>query len=63
MNLLIKKIDNDNNLYKKILKENIFTDRKFKEKILYQKENFFFHIFMQDIDKARRIDNYHWNLI
>ena len=60
---LKKKIDNDNNLYKKILKENIFTDRKFKEKILYQKENFFFHIFMQDIDKARRIDNYHWNLI
>ena len=57
---LIKKIDNDNNLYKKMLKENIFTDIKFKEKMLFQKKNFFFHIFQQDHKKVRRIDNYHW---
>ena len=56
----IKKIDNDNNLYKKILKEKIFTDTKFKEKIENQKIEFLMHIFEQDKNKAKRVDNYHW---
>ena len=56
----IKLIDNDDNLYKKILKENIFTDTKFKEKIENQKIEFLRHIFGQDKNKAKRVDNYHW---
>ena len=60
---LIKKIDNDNKLYKKFLKEKIFIDKKFKEKMLYQKNEFFFHIFEQEKKKVKRIDNYHWKFI
>ena len=57
---LIKKIDNNNNLYKKILKEKVFTDEKFKEKIDNQRIEFLIHIFEQDKNKSKRIDNYRW---
>ena len=56
----IKKIDKNDNLYKNILKENIINDIKFKEKIENIKIQFLIHIFEQDINKAKRIDNYHW---
>lgn len=56
----IKKIDNDDELYRKILKENVFIDPKFKEKIESQKIEFLIHIFDQEIEKARRVDNYHF---
>ena len=52
----IKKIDNDNNLYKKFLNEKIFVGVKFKETIENQKVDFLTHIFEQDKNKARRIN-------
>lgn len=57
----IKKIDNNDELYEKILKENIFIDNYFKEKIENERIEFLYHIFDQDKKKAKRIDNYHWN--
>ena len=56
----IKKIDNNDELYEKILKENIFIDNYFKEKIENERIEFLYHIFDQDKKKAKRIDNYHW---
>ena len=58
----IKKIDNDDNLYKKIIMENVFTNTNFKEKIENQKIEFLLHIFDQDKNKAKRVDNYHWKI-
>ena len=55
----IKKIDNDDNLFKRILKENVFTSEKFYEKIFKQKKEFLINIFNQDKRYAKRIDNYH----
>ena len=57
----IKKIDNDNQLYFNILKENPIIDEKFINKI-DKKEigEFLFNIFNQDKNKAyRRDDNYY----
>ena len=54
----IKKIDNDLNLFQKIIHQNILIDEKFKEKIEKQKIEFLTHIFEQDQKKAKRIDNY-----
>lgn len=56
----IKKIDNDNKLYKSILKENIFIDDKFRDKIEKERVEFLLHIFEQNKKKAKRIDNYHF---
>ena len=56
----IKKIDNNDELYKKILRENIFIDNYYKEKIENERIEFLYHIFDQDRKKAKRIDNYHW---
>jgi len=53
----------DDNLYKKILKENILIDNKFKEKIENQKIQFLINKFEQDINKARRIDTYQKNIL
>ena len=55
----IKKIDNDDSLYKKFLKENVFSDPNFMEKKNNQRADFLIHIFMQDKNKAKRVDNYH----
>lgn len=59
----IKTIDNNNKLYKKMLKENVFIDIKYKEKIEKEKEEFLLHIFSQDLQKAKRTDNYHYNIL
>ena len=56
----IKKIDNNNELYEKILNENIFSDNYYKEKIENERIEFLYNIFDQDKKKAKRIDNYHW---
>ncbi len=57
----IKKIDNDDILYRKILKENILIDySNFKEKIEKEKAKFLINIFDQEKEKARRVDNYHF---
>jgi len=56
----IKKIDNNDKLYKKILSEDIFIDNNYKEKIENERVEFLYHIFDQDKKLAKRIDNYHW---
>ena len=53
----IKKIDNDNELYNKILKENILINDNFIEDSKKEKIEFFKHIFEQDKKLAKRIDN------
>ena len=52
----IKKIDNDDELYKKILNENIFINDNFLENNKKEKIEFFKHIFEQDKKMAKRID-------
>lgn len=56
----IKKIDNNDELYEKILKENIFINNNYKKKIENERIEFLYHIFDQDKKVAKRIDNYHW---
>ena len=56
----IKNIDNNDELYEKILKENIFIDKYYKRKIERERIEFLYHIFDQDKKTAKRIDNYHW---
>ena len=53
----IKKIDNDNELYNSIIKETIFQYNDIVEKIESEKREFLSHIFLQDKDKSKRIDN------
>ena len=52
----IKKIDNDDNLYKSILRENIFKNDYSKEQLEKERIEFLLHIFEQDKKKAKRID-------
>jgi hypothetical protein len=54
----IKKINEDENLYKKILRENLILDINIKKKIEDQKQKFLINIFEQDINKAKRVDKY-----
>jgi hypothetical protein len=58
----IKKIDNDEKLYKDILKENLFNSDDILE--VSKKENikFFNNIFEHEKNNAKRIDRYHYNL-
>ena len=56
----IKKIDNDENLYKAILKEPIFVNDKYTDimnKIGKDLSLFIVNIFLQDKNKAKRIDD------
>ena len=57
---LIKRIDNDNILYEKYLKANIFNDNDQFIKINNEKNDFLYHILEQDINLAKRIDNYYF---
>ena len=54
----IKKIDQDENLYKKILGEKLILDTNINEKIKDQKIKFLINIFDQEINMAKRIDHY-----
>jgi hypothetical protein len=50
----IKKIDNDDQLYKNILKEKVFVDEKILQKAQKEQSDFLIHIFEQDKNKAKR---------
>lgn len=50
----IQKIDNDDELYKSILKEKVYLDDKLLEKLHKEQSDFWFHIFDQDKNKAKR---------
>ena len=58
----IKKIDNNDRLYKSILKENIIVDDNFVLNNKNEKIEFIRHIFEQEKNMAKRIDNYNWNI-
>lgn len=53
----IKKLDNDEKLYKNILREKLFIDDNLAIINNKEKIKFFKHIFEQNKDKAKRIDN------
>jgi hypothetical protein len=59
----IKKIDNDEILYKSILREKLFINDNLVRISEVEKAEFFNHIFEQEKNKAKRIDNYHFNKI
>jgi len=58
----IKKIDNIDKLYEKMLREDLFiyNYNYFKNKIEDERIEFLYHIFDQDKKQAKRVDNYHW---
>ena len=57
----IKKIDNDDNLYRSILKEKVFIDAFFLDNIINERKKFLLHIFDQKKEYAKRVDNYHFD--
>ena len=57
----IKKIDNDDILYKSFLKEKLFIDDNLVSKFDLEKAEFFNHIFEQEKNKAKRVDNLYFN--
>ena len=57
----IKKIDNDDNLYRSILKEKVFIDDFFVDNIINERKKFLLHIFDQKKECAKRVDNYHFD--
>ena len=57
----IKKIDNDDDLYRSILKENVFIDDFFVDNIVNERKKFLLHIFEQKKEYAKRVDNYHFD--
>ena len=54
----IKKIDNDDKLYKSILMENLLINENLIEKVEKELIEFISHIFEQEKNKAKRITNY-----
>ena len=58
----IKKIDNDDNLYRNILMENLFLNDNLLDINTKEKIEFIDNIFEQDKTKAKRIDNYYYNI-
>ena len=50
----IKKIDNDDDLYKSILKEKVYINDKILEQSHKEQTDFWVHIFKQDKNKAKR---------
>ena len=57
----IKRIDNDDKLYRSILKEKVFVDDFFVENITNERKKFFLHIFQQKKEYAKRVDKYHFD--
>ena len=55
----IKRIDNDEKLYKSILKEKVLINDNIQEISTKERIKFLEHIFEQDKIFARRVDNYH----
>jgi rubrerythrin len=56
----IKKIDNDKKLYKTIFNEKLFINNNLARISDIEKSKFFSHIFEQEKNKAKRLDNYHF---
>ena len=56
----IKKIDNDRKLYKSIINKKLFINNYLARISDIEKSKFFSHIFEQEKNKAKRIDNYHF---
>jgi hypothetical protein len=56
----IKKIDQDDELYRNILKEKIIINEDLNDTYIKEYEEFFFHIFDQEKFEAKRVDNYHF---
>lgn len=56
----IKKIDNDEILYKSILKEKLFINDNLVSISNFEKAEYFENIFSQEKDKAKRVDSYHF---
>ena len=54
----IKKIDNDDELYRNILKENILIDKSFVRKKRQEYEEFLLHIFEQNKKEAKRVSSF-----
>ena len=52
----IKSIDNDDEKYKSLIKEDVIIDKKFSKKIDNELKSFLIHIFEQDKSKAYRKD-------
>ena len=50
----IKKIDNDDKLYKSILQEKVLIDDNMIEKMMKEQHDFWIHIFNQDLKKVKR---------
>ena len=57
----IMKIDNDDNLYRSILKEKVFIDDFFVDNIINERKKFLLHIFEQKKEYAKRVDKYHFD--
>ena len=58
----IKKLDKNEKLYKNFLKQKLFLKENLVQISKKEKLQFFNNIFGQDINKAKRIDNYHINI-
>ena len=58
----IKKIDNDDKLYEKILKEKIFIDDNFINNIEKSRNNFLLNIFEQKKELVKRKDDYYFDI-
>ena len=56
----IKKIDNDDKLYKNILKEKIFINENIIENTQMELKYFLYHIFEQNKTVSKRTDNYYF---
>ena len=56
----IKKIDNDDELYRSILKETVLINNNISYQSTNERIQFLAHIFEQNKTLAKRIDNYHW---
>ena len=52
----IKKIDNDDEIYRNIIKQNVLIDNNILEKYKREYNEFIFHIFEQDKNQAKRVD-------
>ena len=56
----IKKIDNDDKLYKRILREKVLINDNIKDDSTKERIEFLTHIFEQNKTLAKRVDNYHY---
>ena len=56
----IKKVDNDDELYKNIIKQKVLINDNTNSQSTDERIEFLTHIFEQNKTLAKRIDHYHW---